>query len=54
MDALFNTIPPDHINQSQFEEIKMSKPEWLNKYLRMKPEVTQLFDELDEIGRAHV
>lgn len=26
----------------------MSKQEWLNKYLRMKPEVTTIFNDLDE------
>jgi hypothetical protein len=26
----------------------MSKPDWLSKYLRMKPEVRNLFDDLDE------
>ena len=26
----------------------MAKPEWLNKYLRLRPEVRDLFDELEE------
>ena len=25
----------------------MAKPEWLNKYLRMKPEVSDIFDDLE-------
>ena len=25
----------------------MSNPKWLNKYLTMKPEVTQIFNDLD-------
>jgi len=25
----------------------MAKPEWLTKYLRMKPEVKQIFDDLE-------
>lgn len=25
----------------------MAQPNWLKKYLRMKPEVTQIFDDLD-------
>jgi hypothetical protein len=25
----------------------MAKPEWLNKYLRMKPEVRDIFEDLD-------
>jgi hypothetical protein len=25
----------------------MAKPEWLNKYLRMKPEVAQIFEDLE-------
>jgi len=26
----------------------MAKPEWLNKYLRMKPEVETIFEDLEE------
>jgi hypothetical protein len=26
----------------------MAKPEWLNKYLRIKPEVEKIFDDLEQ------
>ncbi len=26
----------------------MAQPAWLNKYLRMKPEVTKVFDDLEQ------
>ena len=29
----------------------MAKPEWLNKYLRMKPEVRNIFEDLENYQR---
>ena len=47
MDVMLSTTVLVLINLSLYRRFIVANPNWVNKYLRMTPEVRQIFNDLD-------